>query len=73
MKIYQEELQGRKDIDIFDQSPTAQFMELLKPETEEQATSAKRNFENLFVQEGIVSQDKSPFPEQDCNANRSPS
>ena len=54
MKIYQEELQGRKDIDIFVQSPTAHFMELLKPESEEQSTPVQRNFENLFLQEGIV-------------------
>ena len=60
VKIYQEELQGRKDIDIFAQSPTAQFMDLLKPETEEQATSAQRNFENLFVQEGVVKTNR-PF------------
>ena len=32
VKIYQEELQGRKDMDIFAQPPTAQFMDLLKPE-----------------------------------------
>ena len=34
VKIYQEELQCRKDMDIFAQTPTAQFMELLKPESE---------------------------------------
>ena len=31
VKIYQEELQCRKDMDIFAKTPTAQFMELLKP------------------------------------------
>ena len=35
-------------------------MDLLKPETEEQATSAQRNFENLFVQEGIAKTNR-PF------------
>ena len=60
VKIYQEELQCRKDIDIFAQTPTAQFMELLKPESEEQATSSQRNFENLFVKEGIVKTNR-PF------------
>ena len=34
VKIYQEELQCRKDMDIFAQTPTAQFMKLLKPESE---------------------------------------
>ena len=60
VKIYQEELQGRKDIDIFAQSPTAQFMELLKPESEEQATATQRNFEDLFMKEGIVKTNR-PF------------
>ena len=45
VKIYQEELQGRKDIDIFAQSPTAQFMELLKPEPEEQAAATQKILE----------------------------
>ena len=53
VKIYQEELQGRKDMEIFAQPPTAQFMDLLKPEREEQASSAQKNLENLFVEEGI--------------------
>ena len=60
VKIYQEELQGRKGIDIFTQPPTAQFMDLLKPETEEQASSAQRNLENLFIKEGIVKTNR-PF------------
>ena len=38
VKIYQEELQCRKDMDIFSQTPTAQFMELLKPDAEDQTT-----------------------------------
>ena len=54
VKIYQEELQCRKDIDIFAQTPTAKFMELLKPESEEQATASQKNLEELFVKEGIV-------------------
>ena len=60
VKIYQEELQCRKDMDIFAQTPTAQFMELLKPEAEDQATSSQKNFENLFVKEGIVKTNR-PF------------
>ena len=60
VKIYQEELQGRKDIDIFAQSPTAQFMELLKPESEEQATATQKKLENLFLKEGIVKTNR-PF------------
>ena len=60
VKIYQEELQGRKDIDIFAQSPTAQFMDMLKPETEEQATSAQKNLENLFLEGGIAKTNR-PF------------
>ena len=61
VKIYQEELQCRKDIDIFAQTPTAKFMELLKPESEEQAgNSFPENFEDLFVKEGIVKTNR-PF------------
>ena len=60
VKIYQEELQCRKDMDIFAQTPTAQFMELLKPESEEQATASQRNFEELFLKEGIVKTNR-PF------------
>ena len=60
VKIYQEELQCRKDMDIFAQTPTAQFMELLKPEAEDQATSSQKNFEKLFVKEGIVKTNR-PF------------
>ena len=60
VKIYQEELQCRKDMDIFAQTPTAQFMELLKPESEEQATASQRNFEDLFLKEGIVKTNR-PF------------
>ena len=60
VKIYQEELQGRNDIDIFAQTPTAQFMELLKPETEKQKKYTQKNFENLFVQEGVVKTNR-PF------------
>ena len=60
VKIYQEELQGRKDIDIFAHSPTAQFMDMLKPETEEQATSAQKNLENLFLEGGIAKTNR-PF------------
>ena len=60
MKIYQEELQARKDIDIFAQTPTAQFMELLKPGAEEQPTSSQKRFEDLFVSEGIVKTNR-PF------------
>ena len=60
VKIYQEELQCRKDMDIFAQTPTAQFMELLKPEAEDQATSSQKNFENLFAKEGIVKTNR-PF------------
>ena len=43
VKIYQEELQCRKEMDIFAQTPTAQFMELLRPEAEDQATSSQKN------------------------------
>ena len=60
MKIYQEELQGRKDIDIFAKPPTAQFMDLLKPEAEEQATPAQKTLEDSFVAEGIVKTNR-PF------------
>ena len=60
VKIYQEELQCRKDMDIFAQTPTAQFMELLKPEAEDQATSSQKNLENLFVKEGSVKTNR-PF------------
>ena len=60
VKIYQEELQCRKDMDIFAQTPTAQFMELLKPEAEDHATSSQKNLENLFVKEGIVKTNR-PF------------
>ena len=60
VKIYQEELQCRKDMDIFAQTPTAQFMELLKPESEDQATSSQKNFEKLCVKEGIVKTNR-PF------------
>ena len=60
VKIYQEELQCRKDMDIFVQTPTAQFMELLKPESEDQATSSQKNFEKLCVKEGIVKTNR-PF------------
>ena len=59
-KIYQEELQCRKEMDIFAQTPTAQFMELLKPEAEDQATSSQKNLENLFVKEGRVKTNR-PF------------
>ena len=60
VKIYQEELQCRKDMDIFAQTPTAQFMELLKPESEEQATASQRNLAELFMREGIVKTNR-PF------------
>ena len=60
VKIFQEELQCRKDMDIFAQTPTAQFMELLKPESEEQATASQRTFEDLFLSEGIVKTNR-PF------------
>ena len=60
VKIYQEELQCRKDMDIFAQTPTAQFMELLKPESEEQATASQRNFEELFLKEDFVKTNR-PF------------
>ena len=60
VKIYQEELQCRKEMDIFAQTPTAQFMELLKPEAEDQATSSQKNLENLFVKEGSVKTNR-PF------------
>ena len=60
VKIYQEELQSRKEMDIFAQTPTAQFMELLKPEAEDQATSSQKNLENLFVKEGSVKTNR-PF------------
>ena len=60
VKIYQEELQCRKDMDIFAQTPTAQLMELLMPESEEQATASQRNFEDLFLKEGIVKTNR-PF------------
>ena len=53
VKIYQ--------VDIFAQSPTAKFMELLKPESEaEQATSSQKTFEELFVKEGVVKTNR-PF------------
>ena len=58
--IYQEELQCRKEMDIFAKTPTAQFMELLKPEAEDQATASQKNFENLFVKEGVIKTNR-PF------------
>ena len=60
VKMYQEELQCRKDMDIFAKTPTAQFMELLKPEAEDQATASQKNFENLFVKEGVIKTNR-PF------------
>ena len=54
VKMYQEELQCRKEMDIFAKTPTAQFMELLKPEAEDQATASQKNFEKLFVKEGVI-------------------
>ena len=63
VKMYQE-LQCRKEMDIFARTPTAQFMELLKPETEDQAKAPQKNLENLFVKES-GDQDKSTFCEQD--------
>ena len=60
VKIYQEEFQCRKDMDIFAQTPTAQFMELLKPESEEQATAPQRNLDELFLKECIVKTNR-PF------------
>ena len=59
-KIYQEELQCRKEMNIFANTPAAQFMELLKPEAEDQATSSQKNLENLFVKEGNVKTNR-PF------------
>ena len=59
-KMYQEELQCRKEMDIFAKTPTAQFMELLKPEAEDQATASQKNFENLFVKEGVIKTNR-PF------------
>ena len=59
-QIYQEELQGMKSIDIFAKAPTAQFMDLLKPETDEQASSAQKNLEELFTQGDFVKTNR-PF------------
>ena len=59
-KMYQEELQCRKEMDIFAKTPTAQFMELLKPEAEDQATASQKNFEKLFVKEGVIKTNR-PF------------
>ena len=59
-KMYQEELQCRKEMDIFAKTPTAQFMELLKPEAEDQATASQKNFEKLFVKEGMIKTNR-PF------------
>ena len=59
-KMYQEELQCRKEMDIFAKTPTAQFMELLKPEAEDQATASQKNFENLFVKESVTKKNR-PF------------
>ena len=58
--IYQEDLQGMKSIDIFAKAPTVEFMELLKPETEKQASSAQQNFENLFLEGNVVKTNR-PF------------
>ena len=59
-KMYQEELQCRKEMDIFAKTPTAQFMELLKPEAEDQATASQKNFEDLFVKENVTKTNR-PF------------
>ena len=60
VKMYQEELQCRKEMDIFAKTPTAQFMELLKPETEDQAKAPQKNLENLFVKESVTKTNR-PF------------
>ena len=47
---------------------TAQFMELLKPEAEDQAKAPQKNLENLFVKESVTKTNR-PFvnkiPEED--------
>ena len=60
VKMYQEELQCRKEMDIFAKTPTAQFMELLKPEAEDQAKAPQKNLENLFVKESVTKTNR-PF------------
>ena len=59
-KMYQEELQCRKEMDIFAKTPTAQFMELLKPEAEDQAKAPQKNLENLFVKKSVTKTNR-PF------------
>ena len=71
VKIYQEELQCRKDMDIFAQAQTAQFMEL-QARIRRTGNSLPEEFRRSIPERGYC-QDKSSFPKQDFHAIRSPS
>ena len=60
VKIYQEELEGSKNIDIFAEPPSAEFLRLMKTETEDPTTEAQVKMETMCVQQGITKSNK-PF------------
>ena len=61
--IYQDELETRKNIDIFSQSSSADSLSLLAPETEPATTGAQDKMEKFFMEKPIYSkpfQNKNP-------------
>ena len=58
MKVYQEELESRKNIDIFAQPSSAELLRLLKPETDIPTTEAQAKMETMFVEKGITKYSK---------------
>ena len=59
VKVYQEELETRKKIDIFAQPSSVEYLRLLKNDTNLLTTESQVKMENIFVEQGVKS--KKPF------------
>ena len=60
VKIYQDELECRKSMDIFTQPSSAEFMKLLQPETENLTSENQVKMEDLFAEKGMKKSNR-PF------------
>ena len=53
VKVYQEEFETRKKIDIFAQPSSAEYLRLLKNDTNMSTTESQVKMETIFVEQGI--------------------
>ena len=67
VKVYQEELETRKKIDIFALPSSAEYLRLLKNDTNISTMESQVKMETMFVEQGIRHKIQEALPEQDSN------